>query len=148
MAAQNQHYVPKFILRQFLSDEANERVAVYDKYEDRSFVTAIKNVMAERRFHDFMFNDDWIVSFEPLACGAEDMVLPAYKEVLATRRLTDSPEQKGALALLMAFQFLRAKAHRDRWKHFENGLKEQIEKMGFRLQAIPGTRQFRGHNTN
>lgn len=138
MTAQNQHYVPKFILRQFLCDEKNERVAVYDKHENRSFVTSIKNVMAERRFNDFMFEDDWIVSFEPIASGAEDVVLPAYKEVLDSRRLTDSVEQKGALALLMAFQFVRTKAHRDRWKQFEEGLKNKVEAMGHRLQDVEG----------
>ncbi|HEV7658663.1 MAG TPA: DUF4238 domain-containing protein [Allosphingosinicella sp.] len=53
MAAADQHYVPKFILRQFLADEKNERVNVYDKHEGQTFVTSIKNVMAERRFNDF-----------------------------------------------------------------------------------------------
>lgn len=94
MAAQNQHYVPKFVLRQFLSDPAKERVAVYDKHEDRTFITSIKNVMAERRFHDFDFDEEWRASFEPVATGAENMVLPAYRQVLEERRLDEAPEQK------------------------------------------------------
>lgn len=75
MAAQNQHYVPKHILRQFLSDPGSEQVTVYDKHEERTFTTSIKNVMAERRFNDFAFDDEWIISFEPLACGAERQAL-------------------------------------------------------------------------
>lgn len=95
---QNQHYVPKFILRQFLADTDGERVAVYDKQTDKTFVTSIRNVMAENRFNDFLFDDDWIVSFEPLACAAEDQVLPTYQNILKTRRLDNSPREKAGLA--------------------------------------------------
>ena len=77
MAAQNQHYVPKHILRNFLSDSENERVTVFDKLEEKSFVSSIKNVMAERQFHDFFFDENWMASFEPIACAAEDQLLPA-----------------------------------------------------------------------
>jgi len=73
--AQNQHYVPKFILRQFLADNEKEQVSVYDKQEDRVFVTSIKNVMAERRFNDFNF-EEFIVSFENIASSIEAMFLP------------------------------------------------------------------------
>jgi hypothetical protein len=66
MTAQNQHYVPKFILRQFLTDETKEHVYVYDKHEDKIFVTAIMNIMAESRFHDFSV-EQWTASFEPAA---------------------------------------------------------------------------------
>lgn len=138
MAAQNQHYVPKFILRQFLSDEANERVHVYDKHSDKSFVTSIRNIMAERRFNEFAFDDEYIASFEPIACGAEDQVLPAYREVVDQRRLSDKPDQKAALAILIAFQFLRTKAHRDRWAAVEEDLVKRIEAEGGRMQDIAG----------
>lgn len=138
MAAQNQHYVPKFILRQFLSDEGKERVAVYDKQADRAFVTSIKNVMAERRFNDFVFEDDWIVSFEPIASGTEEMILPAYRQVLEDRRLSNDPHQKAALALLLAFQFLRTKAHRDRWKGLQDQLQAHIQSLGGRMEDVEG----------
>jgi hypothetical protein len=141
--AQNQHYVPKHILRQFLSDENGERVTVYDKHEERTFVTSIKNVMAERRFNDFTFDEDWRVSFEPLACIAEDQVLPAYNKVLSERRLDGSPEQKAALALLMAFQFVRTKAHRDRWQDLEDMLRDMVEGSGGRMQDVQGWEDWR-----
>lgn len=138
MAAQNQHYVPKFILRQFLADEENERVNVYDKHKDQTFVTSIKNVMAERRFNDFKFGDNWTASFEPIACAAEDQVLPAYREVVQQRRLSDDPEQKAALAVLIAFQFLRTKAHRDRWQSLEEETVKMVEAAGGRMQDVQG----------
>jgi hypothetical protein len=57
MAAEKQHYVPQFILRQFLANERDERVTVYDKHDDKTFVTSIKNIMAERRFNEFYFEE-------------------------------------------------------------------------------------------
>lgn len=138
MAAQNQHYVPKFILRQFLADAAKERVQVYDKHEDRAFATSVKNIMAERRFNEFAYDDDYIASFEPIACGAEDQVLPAYRKVIAERRLSDSPQQKGALAVFLAFQLLRTKAQRDQWQAMEEELVNTVEGAGGRVQDMKG----------
>jgi hypothetical protein len=138
MAAQKQHYVPQFILRQFLSEPEGERVAVYDKHDDKTFVTSIKNIMAERRFNDFVFEDDYMVSFEPIACRVEDQVLPAYKQVIAERRLDGSPEQKAALVFLITFQFLRTKSNRDMWADMEKKIVEVVEASGGRMQDVEG----------
>jgi hypothetical protein len=99
MAVQNQHYVPKFILRNFLSNEAKEQVSVYDKHGDRTFTTAIRNIMAEKRFHDFIF-DDWIVSFEPIASKIEHIILPRYSKIIETRHLQCTPEERADLSFL------------------------------------------------
>ncbi|RWD01443.1 MAG: DUF4238 domain-containing protein [Mesorhizobium sp.] len=138
MAAENQHYVPKFILRQFLSDEKNERVSVFDKHTEKTFVTSIKNMMAERRFNDFAFDDEWIASFEPIACAAEDQVLPSYRKVLTNRRLDSSPEQKADLAMMLAFQLLRTKAARDQWQAIEEAIVKKVEESGGRMQDVQG----------
>lgn len=135
--AQNQHYVPKFILRQFLVNQNKEQVSVYDKHLDKGFVTSIKNVMAERRFNDFAF-EDWIVSFEPIASGIENLILPAYRRIVETRRLDGSPQEKADLGFLMAFQFLRTKAARDRYQSLEAMIKTKIEAMGHRMEDIEG----------
>ncbi|MER8646700.1 DUF4238 domain-containing protein [Mesorhizobium sp. M1252] len=138
MAAENQHYVPKFILRQFLSDEKNERVSVFDKHTGKTFVTSIRNMMAERRFNDFTFDDEWLASFEPIACAAEDQALPSYRKVLKDRRLNNSPEQKAALAMMLAFQLLRTKATRDQWQTIEEALVKKVEESGGRMQDVRG----------
>src|SRR5260221_10449192 len=135
--AQNQHYVPKFILRQFLVNPDKEQVSVYDKHDGRGFVTTIKNVMAERRFNDFTF-EDWEVSFEPIACGIESLILPAYHRIIETRRLDGSPEEKADLSFLIAFQFLRTKATRERYQNLERALEKKIEEMGGRMYDIKG----------
>lgn len=135
--SQNQHYVPKFILRQFLVDEAKEQVSVYDKQRDKGFVTSIKNIMAEHRFNDFVF-EDWVVSFEPVACGIENVILPVYRRILETRRLDGTPQERADLGFLMAFQFLRSKAFRERYRSLEVMIRQRIEAMGHRMEDIEG----------
>ena len=137
MTAQNQHYVPKFILRQFLADAAKEQVHVYDKHSDRSFTTSIKNIMAERRFNDFVF-EDWIVSFEGIACGIESLVLPCYQRVVERRQLDRTPQEKVDLAFLIAFQMLRSKGHREFSIALEDELRQRIESQGGRMEDIQG----------
>ena len=132
-----EHYVPRFILRQFLVDQSKELVSVYDKHEDRGFVTSIKNVMAENRFHDFLFEDS-IVSFEPVACRIEDWCLPTYRRVIETRRLGGSLQEKVDLAFLITFQMLRTKATRARLQEMEAAIKNEIEPMGHRIEDIAG----------
>jgi len=75
MAAETHHYVPRFVLRQFLSNVPKEHVSVYDKREDKQFVTSIKNIMSERRFNEFQL-DDYIVIVENIATKIEQMILP------------------------------------------------------------------------
>ena len=47
--AENHHYVPRFLLRNFLSGD-KRRLWVYDKSSGRSFETTEKNVASERDF--------------------------------------------------------------------------------------------------
>jgi DNA invertase Pin-like site-specific DNA recombinase len=132
-----EHYVPQSILRQFLVDhESKEQVSVYDKHEDRGFVTSIKNVLAENRFHDFLF-EDWIVSFEPIASKIENWCLPTYRRIIESRRLDRSPQEKADLAFLIAFQMLRTKATRVRFQEMEAMMRENIETMGHRMEDVP-----------
>jgi hypothetical protein len=133
--ARNHHYVPRFIMRHFLSDERKEQVTVYDKTTDKQFSTAIENIMAERDFHALSFGD-YIVSFESIATHIENISIPAYEKVIAERRLDGSPEQKAALAFLIAFQFLRTKAHRNMQQELEGLLRAKLESEGSRLEDL------------
>jgi hypothetical protein len=58
--AQNQHYVPKFILRNFLGNEKPEQVHVFRKSTGKGFTTSIHNIMAERHFHELRLDDQYI----------------------------------------------------------------------------------------
>lgn len=137
MAAEKQHYVPQFILRQFLCNQAKEQVAVYDKHEDTSFVTSIKNIMAERRFNDFAI-DDGLLSFEPIAGLIESKVAPHYQRIVETRQLDRTDGERAALAVLVAFQFVRTKAHRELRKDFAEQAKKTVEAMGASMEQVEG----------
>jgi hypothetical protein len=137
MNAKNQHYVPRFILRHFLANEEKEQVAVYDKHEDRTFTTSIKNIMAEGKFHDFSF-EEWVVSFERGISRIEKSILPTYTRIVAERRLQRTDEERVALAFLVAFQFMRTKSHRNLTRELEGELRKKIENMGGRMEDLEG----------
>lgn len=136
--AQNQHYVPKLILRNFMSDPEREQVTVFDKATGRIFTPNIAGIMAERRFHDFQISNQYVASFESTAGRFEDLVLPTYRRVLEERQLERSPEQQTALAALVAFQFLRTRAQRDRFVEWEDQVATKVKSMGGKMEDIEG----------
>lgn len=136
--AQNQHYVPKLILRNFLSNEAKERVTVFDKKTGKTFTSNITGIMAERRFHDFQVSEEYVASFEQTAGRFEDALLPTYRRVLEERRLNHSAQEQAHLAMLVAFQFLRTRRQRDRFVEMEEMIGEKLERMGGRIEDLEG----------
>jgi hypothetical protein len=141
-AAQNQHYVPKFILRNFLGEPGKEQVHVFSKSKSKGFTTSIKNIFAERRFHEFRIDENYMASFEESICRVEDKLLPTYRTILEQRRLDGSPEQRVLLGMLMAFQFLRTRAQRDQFVHVEQQLAGHLKRMGSSLEDVDGYEPF------
>jgi hypothetical protein len=137
MGAENHHYVPKFILRNFLTDVQKEHVSVYDKHTDKVFVTAIKNIMSERRFNELEY-EDFVASFEPVASKIEDSILPRYRSIVQHRRLDGSVEEKADLSFLIAFQILRVKAIRDQFTDLEEQLGEIVKDAGYTMNQVKG----------
>lgn len=137
-AAQNQHYVPKFILRNFLSNSKKEQVSVFSKKSGKGFTTSIRNIMAERRFHEFIIGENHSASFEGSVCQIEDILLPAYRSVVENRLFDRTPKQKAHLAILLAFQFLRTRSQRDQLADIEQQLAERLKERGGSIQDIEG----------
>lgn len=137
-SAQNQHYVPKLILRNFLSNEAKEQVTVFDKKTGKTFTPNIAGIMAERRFHDFQVSEEYIASFEQTAGRVEDAILPTYRRILKERRLNHSAEEQAHLAMLVAFQFLRTRRQRDRFVEMEEMISAKLTQLGGKLEDLEG----------
>ncbi|WP_170445708.1 DUF4238 domain-containing protein [Ruegeria arenilitoris] len=137
-AAENQHYVPKLILRNFLQNEDKEQVSVLSKSRKREFITSIKNIMAERRFNEFRVNEDFLASFEDTASKLEGEVAPIYSKIVETRRLPQCAQQKALIAIFVAFQFVRTRGFRDQFKFFDEQLKEKIESTGGKMEDVKG----------
>src|SRR5438132_1533039 len=49
----NQHYVSQMLLRGFETTPGSEQVYVFDKQTGKAFITAVRNIPAERGFYDF-----------------------------------------------------------------------------------------------
>ncbi|WP_299852699.1 DUF4238 domain-containing protein [uncultured Roseovarius sp.] len=135
-AAQNQHYVPKFILRKFLANLGREQVNVFQKSTRRSFSTNISNVMAERRFNEFRIDSSFYASFEESVCKVEDIVLPAYEALIDRRRLTGTPEENAMLAMFVAFQMLRTRSYRDSIAGLFDQFREHFERHDLPIGAL------------
>ncbi len=137
MGAENHHYVPKFVLRNFLSGVNKEHVSVYDKHTDKIFVTAIKNIMAERRFNEFQY-DEFIVSFESVASKIEELILPRYQKIIELQKLEGTADEKADLAFLIAFQMLRVKAMRNQIIDLEKEITKKVTKLGHTMDQVKG----------
>jgi hypothetical protein len=135
---ETEHYVPKFILRNFLSNPKKEQVSVFQKSTGRGFSTSISNIMAENRFHEFLIDDEWIASFEPFIGQIEDAVLPTYTQILQDRRLDGSHEQRANLACLVAFQFMRTRQLRDHFASMDVQLDATLRRRGHSLSDVKG----------
>lgn len=96
--------------------------------------------MAERRFHEFAIDENYLASFEESVCRIEDLLLPAYQGVVESRRLDGTPEQKANLAMLMAFQFLRTRSQRDQFEDMERQFAEHLDRHGASIEDIEGYR--------
>lgn len=143
-AAQNQHYVPKFILRNFLSDPKKERVCVFSKKSGKGFTTSIKNILAERRFYEFLVNESYLASFEKSIGRVENLLLPVYRSVIASNGLDGTRKQKEQLARLVAFQFVRTRSMRDQFQDLESKLEHLADLRGFSLEDFAGHESLTG----
>lgn len=47
----NQHYVPQFVLRNFVASGKKKYIYVFDKLHEKKFKTGIKNIGAENAFY-------------------------------------------------------------------------------------------------
>lgn len=142
MPAQHQHYVPKLLLRGFLSqhgDEAkSERVRVFDLVTRREFSTSIDNIMGERRYNDFWIDDESLATIEPAAGRVESHVAPLVERLRGEKKLARTSEELGDLTLLFAFQFIRTKRIRLLPAEMRRQLSEHIVRMGFDPDKVEG----------
>lgn len=141
--AQHQHYVPKFILRNFLSlaprERDREQVRVFDKVRRApiSNPVSIDNIMGERRFHDFQVDDAWVSAEEAIG-DIEHGVLPAYRSLVDERRFSNSIEERAAVSMLLALQFLRTREMRDRFQDLDDKLEAHIRRLGGTMDMLEG----------
>lgn len=142
MAAQHQHYVPKLLLRGFLSRDAKRaeqmQVHVFDFENERSFVASIDKIMGETRFNDFWVDEKTLASIEPWTSRVETHVAPLVKRIRAEKTLKRTSEELGDLSLLVAFQFVRTKGMRLLPERLDAQMRKHVSSMGFATKRING----------
>lgn len=142
MAAQHQHYVPKLLLRGFLSGDperaAKEQVHVLDLEAEKSFPTSIDNIMGERRFNEFWIDDDVLATIEPWTGRIESHLASIIERIRAEKTLERTPEEIANLAFLMAFQFVRTKGMRLMPERIDDQLRQHVKRMGFDPAKVDG----------
>lgn len=142
MGPQHQHYVPKLLLRGFLSRDAKRaqqrQVHVFDYESERSFPASIDKIMGETRFNDFWVDDKTLASIEPWTSRIESHVAPLVERIRAEKTLKRTSEELGDLSLLIAFQFLRTKGMRLLPERLDAQVRKQVRSMGFDTNRIHG----------
>ena len=127
--AKIQHYVPKFLLRNFGLGK-KDHVWVYDKQTGRSFQTNAKNVASENRFYDFEF-DGKTYSLESGLSGIESNAKPIIERILHEDSVSAlGARDRAMLASFLAIQFIRTKAFRMQWVELPRILRRKVESMG------------------
>ncbi len=135
MTGEQQHYVPRFLLKNFAHGQ-KPKIFVYDKSNDRQFHTNIRNVAAERGFYDLDVQGATL-TMEP---GLADLEATASK---AVRRLIQQQNLKAmekheimVLAVFMAVQFVRTKELRLRFEQLVSSFTQKLRDMGISEKEI------------
>lgn len=142
MAAQHQHYVPRLLLRGFLSQVGKEarqqQVRVFDLENQKTFTASIEKIMGERRFNEWWMDDETIMTIEPATSRIETYVTPLVDRIRNEKRLNRTPEEVADLALLMAFQFLRTKRMRLLPRSLNEQLIQHVRRLGYDPAKVDG----------
>lgn len=140
--AQHQHYVPKLLLRGFLSSDpkeaARERVRVFDLVDLKPFTTSISNIMGETRFNEWWLNEEYVATFEPAATEIESRLSPLVRRIRDKRTLDRTPQEFADLAFLMAFQFVRTKRMRLLPERLNEQVRKKVVRMGLDPHKVEG----------
>lgn len=127
--AKIQHYVPKFLLRNFGTGKKNY-VWVYDKLTGRSFQSNVKNVASENRFYDFEVDGE-NHSLEATLCRVESAAKPIVQGLVTNGTVAGmSAQERGTLAAFLAIQFVRTQWFRAVWAELPKVLRKKAEALG------------------
>ncbi|WP_417846638.1 DUF4238 domain-containing protein [Thalassospira povalilytica] len=138
--AENQHYVPKMLLRNFAfaTKGKEEQVYVFDKHNEGDFPTAISNIAAERGFYEADFGDG-LVSLETSLSVLEDKTRAAFAKLIEHEDLNAlSDEDRAWIAIFVASQRIRVRHFRETVKAMNEQLLEKLRRMGHDPVEVEG----------
>lgn len=129
MAGEQQHYVPRFLLKNFTHGK-KPKIFAYDKWNDNRFQTNIKNVAVENGFYDIEFEDK-LLTLEPGLAHLEANASKIINKVIKDKRIKELNESEVViLAMFLSVQFVRTKEHRLRFEHFGKLIVDKLRNFG------------------
>lgn len=137
--SEDQHYVPRILLRGFLAaPKEKEQIWVFDKHENRSFRTQIRNIASERNFYE-LDSGSSSGKIESIFSDLESKTVGVIEQIVADQSLAGlSAEQKGWLAVFITTQSLRTKHFREILKTLSDGYRDHIASLGFDPKQVEG----------
>ena len=141
--AENQHYVPRMLLRNFVIANS-EQVYAFDKQLNWDFRTNIKNVVTERSFYDVVFQD-CEGSIEPALSQLEGVAESALRKLIDAKSLgVLSAEERSWIGIFIAAQHIRVRAFREMSQTIDAQLTMKVLEMGGDPQKVKGWKPFAG----
>jgi hypothetical protein len=134
---ENQHYVPKMLLRNFGFGKKREQIHVFDKTNGRIFQCNINKVAAEKGCYDALIDGKVSVSLEPHLSRLESGTNGAFKKVIETRSIAGlSGNDRSWIGVFVAAQFLRTKNFRETIKALSDFFAEQVKNTSGGMENI------------
>lgn len=125
----NQHYVPQFLLRNFRINSKNQ-IYAFDKTEEKSFKTNIRNIASENKFYNFLF-EGFEASIEPFLSSFEGRLSALFNKILEEKNLTKiTEEEKTLISWFILAQFFRSKFQKLNLEKMNNIINKRRESMG------------------
>ena len=114
-----QHYVPRFLLRNFTESSKKNQLFVFNKRTEKKFRTSPEQIAHENKFYDFKLKQDKF-SLEPLFADIENITAPIIRKIIQNKTLLKiTNEEKEHLSLFILYQQGRT---RHAFEEFKNNL--------------------------
>lgn len=126
--AENQHYVPKMLLKYFCNLQSGN-VHCFDKHTEKTFASNPKNLASERNFYVTDFTGD-AVTIEPVLSLLEAKTATVIDTIISTQSLKNlSQDDLSILRFFVAIQHLRVKQQREAIKQVAETFKKRFKGM-------------------
>jgi hypothetical protein len=140
-ARENQHYVPKFLLRNFTEPDKRqkgEQIWAFDKSNSSIFRTNLRNIAAECGFYD-VEEDVGPIATESLLSELEDHAAGALHKIVEDRSLGKlTSAERRWLSIFCAVQFLRVRNAREKQMALDDALRRKIVESGGDVNNVVG----------
>jgi hypothetical protein len=123
--AKNQHYVPQFILRNFTVGDGKQ-IHVFDKHNEKSFKTNIRNIAAETGFYNFNIKA-YELTIETGLSDLESNTCEAFAKIIKKRSISHLDDNdRSKIAYFISVQIYRTRYFRDKIGDISKGMSDRL----------------------